>query len=167
MSVENKDIIVRRHPGATADEMLCFIKDSVNRFRPTKLIIFAGCNDVSRAHRDNKEEIDIVNSIITMAMEGKKYGCKDVFVSSILTRRGQQQHGQTIERVNSMLENVCKAKGLIYLSHSDVGPEHISADGIHPNGKGTTILLMNILSCFDGFDPLKTTIYGQYESIFK
>ena len=138
----------------------------MERFRPSKLIIFAGCNDVSRAHKDKKDNIDIVNSVITMAMGGKKNGCNDVYVSSILTRRGQQ-HCETIQRINTMLENVCKAKGLIYLSHSDVSPDHISGDGIHPNVKGTTILMMNILSCFDGFDPLQTTIYGQYESIFQ
>ena len=87
-----------------------FIKDSLIRFSPSKLIIFAGCNDISRAKKDNRDEYDVVNSIMEMAMEGRKHGCKEVFVSSVLTR-WEQQYMTTIDRVNLLLERVCRGEG--------------------------------------------------------
>ena len=48
---DEHNIIVRRFPGATADEMSFFIKDSLLRFRPKRLIIFGGCNDISYAKK--------------------------------------------------------------------------------------------------------------------
>ena len=88
VSEDESKIIVRRHPGATADEMSYFIKDSLKRFQPKKLIIIGGCNDVSHASKDNKNECDIANSIMRMADEGRKSGCERVFISSVLPRGG-------------------------------------------------------------------------------
>ena len=78
MSEKGEKIIVRRHPGATADEMSFFIKDSLRRYKPKRLIIFGGCNDESFASTNNKTEYDIVNSIMRMADEGRKSGCENV-----------------------------------------------------------------------------------------
>ena len=142
-----------------------FIKDSLNRFCPSKLIIFAGCNDISRAEKDNRDEYDVVNSVMEMAMKGKKNGCKERFVSSILTRR-EQRHRVTINRVNAMLERVCKGEGVNFLDHHDVNVDHICGHGLHPNMNGTTVLKMNILSCFDGFNPYLTSFYPDYEYAF-
>ena len=162
VSSTDSDIIIRRHPGATADEMKHFIKDSLIRFSPSKLIIFAGCNDISRAKKDNRDEYDVVNSIMEMAMEGRKHGCKEVFVSSVLTR-WEQQYITTIDRVNLLLERVCRGEGVNFLNHCDITKDHICGDGLHPNANGTTVLKMNILSCFDGFNPYLTSFYTDYE----
>ena len=155
----------RRHPGATADEMSNFIKDSINRFRPKRLIIFAGCNDVGRAHLDGRDENDVVDSVIKMALEGKKHGCNEIFVSSILTRKERKYIGM-INRVNGMIENVCQEMGLNFLNHFIITNDHICGDGLHPNASGTTILKMNILSCFPGFNPYLTSFYEDYEYAF-
>ena len=90
ISDDQKDIIIRRFPGATADEMKFFIKDSLARFCPKNLVIFGGCNDIGWADKNRKNECDIVQSILCMAEEGKKAGCQSIFVSSVLPRRGRQ-----------------------------------------------------------------------------
>ena len=157
--------LIRRHPGATADEMANFIKDSVSRFQPKRLIIFAGCNDIGRAHLDGRTDNDVVDSVMRMAMEGKKHGCDDIHVSSILTRK-EHKYVEMIKRVNTMLETCCQEEGINYLDHSVITNDHISWDGLHPNANGTTILKMNILSCFTGFNPYLTSFYDDYEYAF-
>ena len=162
---DQKDIIIRRFPGATADEMKFFIKDSLARFCPKNLVIFGGCNDVGWADKNRKNECDIAQSVLCMAEEGKKAGCQSIFVSSVLPRRGRQ-YERTIDRINAMLKECCCMQGYEYLDHGDVSLRHLCNDGIHPNSFGTAILRMNILSCFDGFNPYRTSFFGQYESAF-
>ena len=98
-------------------------------------------------------------------MEGRKHGCGETYVSSILTRREYKYVG-TINRINGMLERVCNGEGVKFLDHSDVKVDHICGDGLHPNVNGTTILKMNILSCFEGFNPYFTNFYRDYEYAF-
>ena len=83
-------------------------------------------------------------------------------MSSILTR-WEHRYTDTINRVNSTLEQLCRGKGVNFLDHSDISNEHICTDGLHPNTSGTTILKMNILSCFAGFNPYLTSFYEDYE----
>ena len=75
MTVERKhcdeDIIIRGPPGNTADEMSNFINYSISRFQPKRLIIFAGCNHIGRAHLDGRPENDVVDSVMRMATKGK------------------------------------------------------------------------------------------------
>ena len=92
-------------------------------------------------------------------------GCKDLFVSSILTRPNQQLR-VIIDRVNGMLERVCKGEGVNFLDHHHVTVDHICGDGLHTNMNGTTVLKMNILSCFDGFNMYLTSFYEDYEYAF-
>ena len=168
VSEKGEKIIVRRHPGATADEMSFFIKDSLRRYKPKRLIIFGGCNDVSFASTNNKTEYDIVNSIMRMADEGRKSGCENVFVSSVLPRGGSgwNRYEEIINRVNDMLKHLCGVHDFFFLDHAAVSPRHICRDGIHPNRYGTTILKMNILSCFKGFNPYLTSFYDEYLAAF-
>ena len=101
-----------------------------------------------------------------MAAEGRKAGCRTVFVSSVLPRWGRQ-HATMINRVNAMLRECCRMDGYVFLDHDDVTMRHICSDGLHPNAKGTAILRMNILSCFNGFNPYCTSFFDVYESAFK
>ena len=97
-----------------------------------------------------------------MANEGKRTDCEQIYVSSVLPRRGTQ-YMVMIHKVNEMLERVCGEEGFSFLDHGDITMEHICGDGIHPNQYGNTILKMNILSCFEGFNPYLTSFYDFYE----
>ena len=94
-----------------------------------------------------------------MAEEGRNGGCESIFVSSVLPR-SSNRYAKSINRVNAMLEQTCLTNGYVFLDHDEVSKRHICGDGIHPNAKGTTILKMNILSCFSGFDSRRTTFYN-------
>ena len=160
---DEEDVIIRRHPGATADEMTHFMKDSLQRFRPNNLIIFGGCNDISRAFKDKDiNEWKIAEYILQMAQNGKQMGCQKIFISSVLVRWGKQ-YDNVIIRVNEILRRVCGEEGFFYLDHSDVTTAHLCGDGLHPNSYGTVILKMNILSCFNSFNPYLSSFYDFYE----
>ena len=49
------------------------------------------------------------------------------------------------------------------MDQSEILSCHISMDGIHPNFYGSTILKMNILSCFYTFNPYFTDFDYDYE----
>ena len=112
VSRDEGNILVRRHPGATADEMSFFMQDSLRQFKPNKLIIFGGCNDIGFAQKNNESAWDIAEGICKMAEEEKKSGCSVVFVSSVLPRWGKK-YEKMINRVNSMLEVMCQDHGFI------------------------------------------------------
>ena len=161
---EEKEIIIRRHPGSTADEMSHFCKDSIKRFRPNNLIIFAGTNDVGRAYRErNVNEWKIAEDILKIAQYGKRHGCKQIFVSSVLVRQGKQ-YENIIKRVNDILLRVCGEEGFHFLDHSDVETRHLCGDGLHPNNQGTAILKMNVLQCFNTFNPYLSNFCEYYEN---
>ena len=50
-----------------------------------------------------------------------------------------------------------------FMDQGDITVDHISADGIHPNFHGSTILKMNILSVFSSFNPYLCTFGEEYE----
>ena len=97
-------------------------------------------------------------SVGKMGEEGKKAGCSSIHVSSILPR-WDMQYGRTISRINAMLQQMCWSEGYEYLDHGEVSLDHICGDGLHPNSKGTAILKMNILSCFERFNPYLTDFF--------
>ena len=68
-----------------------------------------------------------------------------------MMRRGHR-YAEAIKKVNDLLYMVCVAEGFVYLDLADITMAHVSADGIHLNSHGTTILLYNILSVFNTFD---------------
>ena len=68
-----------------------------------------------------------------------------------MMRRGHR-YAEAIKKVNDLLYMVCVAEGFVYLDLADITMAHVSADGIHLNSHGTTILLYNILSVFNTFN---------------
>ena len=116
-----------------------------------------------QSQKNNKNAWDIAESICKMAEEGKKSGCRVVFISGVLPRWGKK-YEKMINRVNSMVEVMCRDHGYIFLDHGDISTRHLSNDGLHPNAEGTAILKMNILSCFEGFEPTRTSFYEFYRS---
>jgi lysophospholipase L1-like esterase len=128
------------------------------------VIIVAGTNDISNGFRENLvNEYDIVNNILNIARKAKIVGTRKIFVSSILPRFGQRYHN-VITRINNLLESTCREEGFNFLNHSEVTSKHICMDGIHPNVYGNLILRMNILECFNSFNPYLCSFYSSYEN---
>ncbi len=83
--------------------------------------------------------------------------------NSVLVQWGKH-YENIIKRVNDILQRVCGEEGFHYLDHSEVTTSHLCGDGLHPNGHGTVILKMNILYCFNTFNPYLTNFFDFYEN---
>ena len=92
----------------------------------------------------------------------KMVGTKKIFVSSVLPRWGYE-FKNVITRVNQLLDRMCAEEGFTYLAHSDITTRHICNDGLHPSFYGQVILKMNILCCFNSFNPYLCSFEPLYE----
>ena len=144
-----EDVIVNRHPGATSREIGHYSQLPLNDIRPSKVIIFAGSNDISRDKTIN--EFEVVERIMTIGRNAKSVGAT-VFISSLLIRVGYEYQNM-IKRINVLLERFCGEEGFNFINHSDIATAHIGYDGLHVNKYGRSILKMNLLCCFTSFNP--------------
>ena len=164
IQTENENIIINRHPGASADELQHYVTYQLNTLKPEKIIIVAGTNDVLRDKKDGSlNKIEIANRIINMGLKAKSTGTKNIFISGILTMTGTYMRN-VINRVNNLLEERCFKEGFIFIDNSDITVAHLSKDGIHPNYYGFIILKMNILKCFPCFNPYICDFLDIYEN---
>ena len=62
------------------------------------------------------------------------------------------KYGEIVRRVNNVLCMACVAEDFVYMSQDDIGPAHLSSDGVHLNSYGTAILKFNVFSIFSSFD---------------
>ena len=147
------DVIVNKHPGATAEEIGYYSMLPLDRNRPENVIIVAGSNDISREFQETRSvnEQNVVGNIIAIAKNAKHMGAKNVYVSSVLVRQGPH-FKNIIKRTNSLLEQSCRHEGIHFLDHSDINYLHLNDDGLHCNNYGHAILKMNILCCFKSFN---------------
>ena len=155
---------MNRHPGATADEISYYSKLPLSEIHPDRVIIFAGSNDISRKFQKTKSvyEYEIVNSILDIARSAREAGAKSIHVSSVLTRSGYA-YKNIIKRVNNLLDTTCGNEGFYFLDHADITTGHLGNDGLHCNGYGYCILKMNILRCFNTFNPYLCDFGDFYE----
>ena len=104
----------------------------------------------------------VVDNLMKIAKKARDAGAEKVYISEILVRHGYHfKNG--VKRVNNLLHTTCQAEGFVYMDQSDITSDHISTDGVHPNFHGSTILKMNILSCFRTFNPFICDFVEEYD----
>ena len=149
-----EEVIFKRFPGHTADEISHYSTKPLLDVKPNRVIILAGTNDISRDVNTGRtvNEFEVVESLMKTARAARVSGAEIVYVSAVLVRHGYQ-FKNPVARVNSLLEATCAMEGFFFLDQSDISSSHISMDGVHPNFFGQTLLKMSILSCFHTFNP--------------
>ena len=156
--------ILKKFPGHTADEIAYYATKPLSDHKPNQVIVIAGTNDLSRdVFRGNTvNEYEVVESLMKIARTAREFGAYRVYVSGIMTRHGQQ-YKNPIARVNNLLQYRCSLEGFLYMDQSDISSDHVSSDGVHLNFHGQTLLKMNILSCFNTFNPYFNDFENDYE----
>ena len=164
IDLREEEVIFKRYPGHTADEISHYASKPLQDVRPKRVIIVAGTNDISRdVYRGRTvNEYEVVENLMKTARTARDMGAEMVHVSAILVRHGYQ-YRNPVARVNSLLEATCISEGFMFMSQSDISSSHISMDGVHPNFFGQTLLKMNILSCFHTFNPYFTDFKHDYD----
>ena len=92
----------------------------------------------------------------------RKVGADKIFVSAVMVRHGPQ-YRNPVARVNNLLQRRCSEEGFFFMDQSDITSRHISNDGVHLNFFGQQILKMNILSCFNTFNPYLSDFEYDYD----
>ena len=148
-----EEIIFRRFPGHTAEDIAFYASKPLCDTKPDQVIIVAGTNDLGRYvyRNENVDEYAVVDSIMKIGRAARENGAKKIHVSSIIIRRGYR-YREIIKRVNDLLYMACVAEDFHYIDQDNIKMAHVSSDGIHLNSHGTFVLLFNVLSCFSKFD---------------
>ena len=100
---EEENIIMKKYPGHTAKEINYYCDHPLGEIKPKQVIIIVGTNDLSKGYYEkNIDEMKILNDICSIAGKAKFYGAKNIFIASILQRRGYH-YSDVISRINGKL----------------------------------------------------------------
>jgi hypothetical protein len=161
-----EEIIFKRFPGGTAEEMAHYAIKPLTDVRPDQVVVISGTNDLTRAMYDgggHVNEYEIAENILKIGRTARENGATKIFISGILPRWGHQFRNG-IMRLNNLLQSRCSEEGFLYMDLSDITAAHISGDGVHLNYHGSTILKMNILLLFNYFNPYLWSFGEEYEN---
>ena len=142
--------IFKKFPGAIATEIHDYSATTIRRDSPKGLAVIAGANDISYGSKYGRQPdvYEIARNIIGIGVEARKKGVRNIFISSIITRRGL--HVELIRReVNKILYQMCIEHSFYYINNDNIGVEHLWDDGLHLNDLGGAIFQSNLLRCFD------------------
>ena len=164
IDTNQEDVVFKKYPGHTADEMAYYAAKPMQDVRPNRVIIIAGTNDISRDVDRGRtvNEYEVVENVMKIARKAKEVGAESIYVSAVIVRHGFQ-YRNPVARVNKLLEATCSAEGCIFMDQSEISSSHISYDGVHLNFHGQTLLKMNILLCFHTFNPYFSDFEQDYD----
>ena len=163
IGTESENVILNKHPGATAEEIQHYSAIQLKVHKPEKMIIVAGANDILRDRKNgNLNETIISNNIINIGLQARNSGTQKIYISGLLTMTGTYMRN-VIHRINLLLQDRCIKEGFIFIDNTDITVAHLSKDGLHPNFYGSIILKMNVLKCFPNFNPYLCDFLGTYE----
>ena len=146
----NAKAIFKKFPGAISNEINDYSKSTIRKDTPKGLIIISGANDCSykSKNRGQPNPNDIANDIISIGMDAKRLGVKNIFISGLI-HRSTWYLDRLRKQVNKHLYDLCIANQFYYIDNDDIGEDHLCDDGLHLNSHGGTILKHNLLRCFD------------------
>ena len=142
--------IFKKFPGAVASEIREYAAVTINRDTPRGLIAVAVTNDVGYLSRGKRQPdvFQIAQDILDIGVSAKSKGVKNIFISSIITRKGFK-HEIIRREVNKILYNMCICHDFYYIDNDNISVEHLWEDGLHLNDSGVAIFQSNLKRCFD------------------
>ena len=140
LNTRKANVSIRPFPGATIEDMKDYITP-ITRKQPNILIIHTGTNNV----RDGKPK-DIVDKLVKLQRYAKSISPDtNIVLSNIIRRQDykQEQLGQKIIEINSLLALECKKYKIDLIDHINV--TGIGRKGLHPNNLGKEQITSNLL----------------------
>ena len=112
---------------------------------PDTVIVQHGGNDLNQNTSDQDQLISkTANLIIDSALLCQNFEVQNVLVSSVPIRKGKTLQDR-IEKLNGLLESMCRLNKLTFINNDNIKLEHLNKDGVHLNDDGTTMLADNYL----------------------
>ena len=147
---EREQIIVSKHPGATADQIHSYLDWWFTHEKPQTLVVAAGANDLlyeDREARSRKEHLanepQVVSKLMDIGREARDRGVSNIYFSGLYTIKNLFD-GYT-SRFNQLLESQCQEHGFYFISNANIELDDLF-DGLHVNNHmGHKKLKHNIL----------------------
>ena len=166
LNENEENVVIKKFPGANSADISHYATHHLNKVRPHRFIAVCGTNDLPEHWGEKLSEWEIASQIAKIGQVARQYGVNEIYLSSIINRQGVF-YAQKLKKVNSILETMCMQQGFNFLNHSDIHAfYHLDQGGLHLNVFGTCILKMNILKCFNTFNPYFNTFLRTYERAF-
>ena len=127
--------------GATSKDMLSYVQPTLDRENSDAILIHVGINVVIVK---TKTPIDIADSIISVGRKCKDADINEVIISSI-TRTKRSRFQMKINKVNSVLKDLCLINDFIFIDNVNINDCDISDDLLHLKYFGTCKLANNFL----------------------
>ena len=153
---KKEDVERSMHPGATSEQIGSYIDWWLTNYRPNRLVLCAGANDLLYENRrclENREDLcnetDIVDKVINIGIKARNRGVQNIHICSLYTIKSIYD-GYT-SRFNDILAKRCAELGFHFVSNSNIELCDLS-DGLHVNNRqGHAKLKHNIMKCCDTY----------------
>ena len=124
----NMKIAVKTFPGARTEDMMHYVKPTLNK-QPNQLIIHVGTNDLS-----SKTPTEIVKSIAALGDAFKTEDPKiDLTFSEVIARNDEKALADKVNLVNQRLDKLCTQRNWGLINHKNI-------KNIHLNGQDYTYI---------------------------
>ena len=128
---KNDQVQVKKHPGATTDDIIDYIKPTILQ-KPDMVIINSGTNDLTKDVNTMSRVQKVVAAAKEIDTESKiKLGLSDI------TARGDINKEEDVVIDNNRLEKYCKENEFFFIDNSNVDVSCLNKRKLHLNRKGT------------------------------
>ena len=136
---KNNNVSIKAHPGATAEDLIHYIKPIINK-KPDQVIIHCGTNDIPNNIKsiDNFKQID--DYVKVNSPETK------LVLSTIITRKDVQTYDVKIDTMNERIKKFASKNNIPLIDHSNIDEGLLNPKKLHLNKKGYSYLANNIIS---------------------
>ena len=111
---KNDQARVKTHPGATTDDIMCYIKPTI-RQKPDIVIVHSGRNDLTKDVNTMSRLRKVVAAVKQIDIEGKiKLGFYGVVA------RGDINKEENIINTNNSFEKYCKGNEFFFIDNSNI-----------------------------------------------
>ena len=163
LNVKEERAVFKKFPGATSSEIAHYAVHPLTNIQPSRVIVVAGTNDLRQATDTILGAEEITRSIIKIGKLAREHGVTDISISGLVKRR-DTRYTRIIPRINYLLQAECLRENFVFIDQELISHAHLRYDGVHLNNFGTAIMKMNILKCFDSFNPYFNDFLTLYEN---
>jgi hypothetical protein len=143
--INQEDIELSKHNGATAAKIHHMSKFYLDNDKPDNMIVVAGLNDILHDKRKGKVNCnDIANRVMDIGRTARSEGVGRVCISAIITPKYRDCHDY-VKEVNDILKFACQSEEFIFINQSNIGLSDLG-DNLHVSRDGNDKLRHNILS---------------------
>ena len=109
--------------GATIKHLKQHVIPSLVDDTPDIAVTHGGCNDLGYKNKEALSTDDIVNAILEIGKLCRSHGVKDIFISSLISRKNNLQNNK-INIIDTLLRSARDSLGFRFIDNSSIARNH-------------------------------------------